>query len=157
MIARVKATDPDEGRNGSVIYTLKQIDWAKESLFEIDRRGGNIRVSKSLNRESYGRIRLMVTAKDEGLERQHSSMKLTVKILDVDDNPPKFGHKSYAKSVYENKPIGTYVAIVSATDDDVQDNEVQLRFSRSEDYLIFDMDEKGRITTKQKFDRQGPI
>ncbi|CAD5112873.1 DgyrCDS2084 [Dimorphilus gyrociliatus] len=157
VIARIRATDPDEGRNGSVIYTLKQIDRVSERLLEIDRRSGIIRVSKNLDREKYGRIRIRVKASDEGLVSKHTSIKLTVKILDVDDNLPKFGQESYEKSVYENRPIGTFVVLVSANDDDVKDKEVQLRFSRPQDYQIFDMDESGRITTKQIFDRQGPI
>ena len=45
-------------------------------------------------------------------------LQVTVVLRDVNDNRPVFSQSTYRASVNENTPVGTTVAIVSATDGD---------------------------------------
>ena len=60
---------------------------------------------------------MFVTAKDGGVPQKSSTVKVTVNIINIDDNAPEFGTTSEVK-VSEGAVIGTPVVKFNATDKD---------------------------------------
>lgn len=69
---------------------------------------GEIRVQKdnSLDFEVSPQVQLVVLA-DNGLQTAHC--KVSVHLLDVNDNPPVFEHSSYRTAVWEGQSHNTYI------------------------------------------------
>ncbi|XP_010604639.1 cadherin-23 isoform X5 [Fukomys damarensis] len=88
----VQALDPDEGPNGTVVYTI--IAGNIINTFRIGRRTGVISATKELDFEiSHGRYTLMVTAMDQCPIVSHrltSTTTVLVNVNDINDNVPTF-------------------------------------------------------------------
>ncbi|XP_050172457.1 protocadherin Fat 4-like [Myiozetetes cayanensis] len=116
-VARVSATDMDEGFNGLVVYTLK----GGEGKMDID-SSGLILLEKELDREAQGLYNLTVIASDQGQPARSTALDLTVVVDDVNDNPPVFSSSVYAVNVSEDEALGRALLTLSATDLDAGDN-----------------------------------
>ena len=77
------ATDEDGGTLSFSIFSGNTDD-----AFKIDRQTGVLTTNKKLDRETVPRYNLNVTVTDSS--SQSSSQNLTVIVLDVNDNTPKF-------------------------------------------------------------------
>lgn len=78
---------------------------------------------------------------------------VSIVLTDVNDNPPTFFQSTYTGSVLENKPSGTFVLRVQATDIDTSQNRM-FRYSL-ENALSFDVNSvTGEITTLGIIDRE---
>lgn len=111
VVMAIKATDRDEGRNGYIEYSLSS---AEKSLpFTLGPVDGLLRVSGRLDRELRSNYELTVTAKDRGEPPKLARTKISVKILDENDNSPIFDPKQYSASIAENASIGAMVLQVS--------------------------------------------
>lgn len=75
-------------------------------------------VGKRLDRESVRTIQLRIVARDHGYPQHSAEIAITINIIDVNDNAPKFQQSIYNASIEENQPEGTVVAHLSAHDDD---------------------------------------
>ena len=70
---------------------------------------------------------------------RYGSTKVTIKILDFNDNPPKFEQSRYSVKVAENTPLLTSVFRVRATDEDVGVNGgIYYYLSTLSDYFSVD-------------------
>ena len=78
--------------------------------------------SRRLDREAMSETSVNLTCTDHGQQALTSDVTLVVHVLDANDNAPRFGVTSYGADVVENSFIGTFVARVSAVDDDQDDN-----------------------------------
>nr|XP_003473816.1 cadherin-23 isoform X11 [Cavia porcellus] len=91
-LVTVQALDPDEGPNGTVVYTI--ITGNIINTFRIGRRTGIISAAKELDYEiSHGRYTLMVTATDQCPILPHrltSTTTVLVNVYDINDNVPTF-------------------------------------------------------------------
>jgi len=76
--------------------------------------------------------RYEVTVCDGGKPSRSASQSIIIQVIDVNDECPRFDKSSYYFSVAENRPIGTVVGTVHATDDDVstQFNRVTYRIQQ---------------------------
>lgn len=119
-VLQVNANDGDTGFNGRVLHAIS--DGNIDSCFNIDMETGLIYVYQPLDRERTDRYLLNVTVYDQGLVRKSSWRLLTVNIVDVNDNSPKFSQESYTTVVPENAAVGTEVILVTASDDDIGQN-----------------------------------
>ncbi|KAK5973396.1 Cadherin domain protein, partial [Trichostrongylus colubriformis] len=70
-----------------------------------------------LDRESIPGYRLVVMAKDHGHPPLSTEAIVEVKVLDEDDNAPKFSHLFHAE-IPEDLEVGSPVLIISASDPD---------------------------------------
>ena len=61
---------------------------------------------------------MVITASDNGSPQLSSKVEVVVNILDVNDNPPKFGQRHYGASVLENASLGLDLIITQAEDAD---------------------------------------
>ncbi|MBN3281169.1 PCD17 protein, partial [Polyodon spathula] len=120
VVIDLNATDPDEGTNGQVVYSFSGYapDRIRE-LFSIDSKTGVIMVQGEIDYEDSGIIEIDVQAKDLGPNPIPAHCKVTVKVIDKNDNWPSIGFVSVRQgSISESAPTGTVIALVRVTDKD---------------------------------------
>lgn len=120
VLIDLNATDPDEGSNGQVTYSLSFYgsDRIKE-LFSIDPKTGVIKIQGKIDYEENPIIEIDVQAKDQGPNPVPGHCKVTVKVLDKNDNWPSIGFVAVRQgAVSEAAPPGTVIALVRVTDKD---------------------------------------
>lgn len=132
-VLMVSAVDLDSGPNGQLEYGI--IDGNKENSFSINRATGEIRTTRPLDREKSAQYALKVKATDRGLPAKSSTVKVLIKVLDVNDNAPRFS-KIFSATVAENAPVGYTVTRVTTTDEDAGSNAVS-RYSITDNSLPF--------------------
>jgi hypothetical protein len=132
-IALPVAYDPDLSPNNIQSYGLAANNYSE---FRLDNQlTPSMIIIKALDREVIDRYNLQFCAY-EGINEQQRSCctKLIVKILDVNDNSPKFQHNQSVPLVIhlsEFTPIGTKVIQINATDPDEGINgQIQYSFSK---------------------------
>ncbi|XP_068181899.1 protocadherin gamma-A11-like isoform X5 [Antennarius striatus] len=115
-----KAMDADIGTNDLQGYSL-----SPENNFALkleNQADGSKKVEmvlqKPLDREHQEQISLLLTAVDGGQPRMTGTMRITVNVLDANDNAPVFTKTVYKAKINENAPRGTSVTTVNATDRD---------------------------------------
>ncbi|XP_030621314.1 protocadherin gamma-A11-like [Chanos chanos] len=128
------AHDPDVGLNTLQRYTLHPTD--NFVLKELSRHDGTKYVEMVLqtpvDREKQEELKLVLTALDGGNPQRSGTVKVTVRVIDVNDNTPVFSQSIYRVTLSENSAKGTLVVKVSATDKDKGTNgEVTYSFSQS--------------------------
>ncbi|XP_063282019.1 protocadherin-17 isoform X4 [Pelobates fuscus] len=120
VVIDLNATDADEGSNGEVVYSFSGYapDRIRE-LFSIDPKTGLIQVSGNLDYEENGLIEIDVQARDQGPNPIPAHCKVTVKVIDKNDNAPSIGFVSVRQgAISEAAPPGTVIALVRVTDKD---------------------------------------
>ena len=67
-----------------------------ENIFGINQRSGEVYLLSSLDRETKDSYQIKIVAKDGGGKTElSSSVKLSIHVMDVNDNPPIFYPKEY--------------------------------------------------------------
>ncbi|XP_026185847.1 protocadherin gamma-A11-like isoform X16 [Mastacembelus armatus] len=122
VVVTVSATDADEGINGDVTYDFGHVSEDVKKVFSIDRKNGKIKVSGVIDFETVTTYDLRIKAKD-GLGLS-SYTKVTIDVLDVNDNTPVIYVKSLANPVPENVSPGTEVGIINVKDADSDSNQL---------------------------------
>ncbi|XP_021103523.1 protocadherin-23 isoform X2 [Heterocephalus glaber] len=129
-VCRVRATDRDLGPNGLVRYSLRARPGAGAggeapggaAFFEVEELSGAVRVRRPLDREARAWHQLLVEARDGGAEPEVATVRVSVAVLDVNDNRPAihllFLTEGGAARVSEGSGPGDYVARVSVSDAD---------------------------------------
>ncbi|XP_040903620.1 protocadherin alpha-8-like [Toxotes jaculatrix] len=118
-ITKVNASDPDEGSNGEIEYSLsKTLARKVYELFELDSLTGQIKVKGSLDFEESEIYKLDVQASDKGQPPLTGRCRVIIKIKDVNDNSPEIDVTSLSNTVSEDSKPGTVILLVSVTDKD---------------------------------------
>uniref|UniRef100_A0A674NKI8 Si:ch73-379j16.2 n=1 Tax=Takifugu rubripes TaxID=31033 RepID=A0A674NKI8_TAKRU len=114
------ARDPDSGVNSIQIeYSLsKTLVRNVYDIFELDRLNGKIRLKGLLNYEESETYRLDIEATDKGTPPLTSRCRVTVKVKDVNDNPPEIEVTSLSNTVPEDSKPGTVISLISVSDKD---------------------------------------
>lgn len=108
VVMTVKAVDKDEGRNGYIEYFMAP-DPEVNGYFSLGNVDGILRATGKLDRELKSSYIITVKAKDRGDPPNVTKTKVTINILDENDNSPVFDPKQYSASVPENASIGASV------------------------------------------------
>lgn len=116
LIARVAASDRDAGANADVTISFVE----HSHPFKI--YDGDITVKSIIDREVKEKYSLSLIAKDNGNPSLNSTVPITITVLDLNDNSPKFTQNKYTKEVHEGTRPNSVVATVKATDPDKDDN-----------------------------------
>ncbi|XP_037760775.1 cadherin-23 isoform X6 [Chelonia mydas] len=113
----VLALDNDQGINALVRYQLLGMPM---DLFIVNNRTGVILVKpgRVIDREAFLNPRLELTLVAEDVGKLNSTARLTVTILDDNDNRPSFNPAVVTVQLQENSPPGFSVLQVMATDAD---------------------------------------
>ncbi|XP_060910932.1 protocadherin Fat 3 [Labrus mixtus] len=121
LLTRLQASDPDEGLNRTVIYSLVN---SVGEFFSIDPVSGMVILERPLDRESQDSYRVRVQATDQAGQQGalSSQVDLTILVLDVNDNDPVFQRRDYGVTVPEDVAVGTDVLRVLATSADIGPN-----------------------------------
>ncbi|XP_010766906.1 protocadherin beta-15 [Notothenia coriiceps] len=114
LIAKLNATDLDEGLYGEIAYTFSHLSDKIGGVIEIDPVSGEVRLSGAIDYEDASMHELDVQAKDGGGQASHC--KLVIDVLDVNDNKPIIEIKSASANVVENSKPGTMVALINIYD-----------------------------------------
>ncbi|NWV69303.1 PCD15 protein, partial [Malurus elegans] len=147
FVGQVRATDADAGVNGQVHYSLANFN----HLFRIT-SNGSIYTAAKLNRELRDHYELIVEATDGATDPRRSTLTLSIKVLDIDDNSPVFTNASYEVWVPENLPPGTIFLQLEAKDADLG-AEVNYRIRTEEARHYFALDKHtGQLSLRKSLD-----
>ncbi|XP_065499822.1 protocadherin gamma-A12-like [Caloenas nicobarica] len=116
----VRAHDPDLGQNSVQSYELsgdEHFSLAVQAGPGGDQRPELVLV-KALDREEASFHELVLRASDGGEPARTGTARIRVAVLDANDNAPVFSQAEYTVRVPEDVPVGSTLAIVTATDAD---------------------------------------
>ncbi|XP_032829257.2 protocadherin-16-like isoform X2 [Petromyzon marinus] len=146
-VARVRASDGDQGVNARVRYELDRRLGDPGGFFSVDPRSGVVRLRRRLDFESQHRHELVVVARDGGAPPLSAAAFLSVRVVDVNEHPPLISTILFGRHgddaggggaeegdgddgssprvlvgvVSEDAPLGLIVARVSVHDADLPD------------------------------------
>uniref|UniRef100_A0A2K6F5R6 Cadherin domain-containing protein n=1 Tax=Propithecus coquereli TaxID=379532 RepID=A0A2K6F5R6_PROCO len=150
-VGLITVTDPDYGENSAVTLSILDVN----DDFTIDPQTGVIRPNISFDREKQESYTFYVKAEDGGRVSRSTTAKVTINVVDVNDNKPVFvvppSNYSYELVLPSTNP-GTVIFKVVAIDNDTGMN-AELRYSivggNTKD--LFTIDETtGNITLQEK-------
>ncbi|KAH8247888.1 hypothetical protein KR038_011371 [Drosophila bunnanda] len=108
----VHATDADEGINAEITYSIPT-----DIPFTINATSGEILTAKALDYEKTNEYKFVVTAKDGAPDARLGTASVTVMVLDLPDEVPKFSDARIDVHIPENEE-NFLVATVQAFDPD---------------------------------------
>ncbi|XP_049442716.1 protocadherin alpha-8-like [Epinephelus fuscoguttatus] len=118
-IFRMNATDPDEGTNSEIEYSLgKTLKEKVYDVFELDKLTGEIRVKGVVDYEENDVYKLDVEASDKGTPPLTGECRVVIKIKDINDNPPEIEVTSLSNTVSEDLKPGTMISLITVRDKD---------------------------------------
>ncbi|XP_038674506.1 protocadherin-8-like [Scyliorhinus canicula] len=126
VLLQLEAVDPDQGLNGEVLYGFgPAVPTDVRRLFRLDAQSGRLTLEGPLDHESRPSFELDVEAQDLGVKPSRSGCKVTVRVLDINDNAPEISITPAASSssglaayITEAAAKGSFVALVSTSDRD---------------------------------------
>ncbi|XP_060720172.1 protocadherin-23 isoform X1 [Tachysurus vachellii] len=120
--------DPDDGINGTVIYSIENTF----GDFFINSETGAVSTTNSLDREKRPNYTLLIKAADQGFASLTSTATLSISLSDENDNSPAFDRTSYRAIVSEDLPLGSEILRLIARDPDEGQN-AEVTFSLIEE------------------------
>ncbi|XP_012931148.1 protocadherin gamma-A5 isoform X11 [Heterocephalus glaber] len=129
IIALFSVHDSDSGNNGEISCSIP-----KNLPFKLEKSVDNyyhLLTTRALDREETSDYNITVTVTDGGTPPLSTENRISLKVADINDNPPAFSHASYTTSIPENNPRGVSIFSVTAHDPDSGDN-AQLTYSLAE-------------------------
>nr|XP_020043471.1 protocadherin alpha-C1 [Castor canadensis] len=122
VLFQVQASDPDEGSNGEVWYSLSNSTLAElRHLFHVHPKSGEVQVAASLGPPET-LLEAYIEARDKGVFSLASTAKLLVEVTDVNDHAPEMDFMTLSSPVPEDAPPGTVIALLSVKDEDIGPN-----------------------------------
>lgn len=169
FIAHVSIVDKDSNENGQVDWQIHVNDelfassngqTQVDSVFKLIKLSSNsftLNLAQQLDRELMQTYRMSITAWDHGVpELDKSVYNFSIKVLDENDNAPKFDRLTYEASVYENNEPFDVILKVNAHDLDADGPNSRIKYSIKEavmsDYVY--IDQNGFIRSRTRFDRE---
>ncbi|KAL2077644.1 hypothetical protein ACEWY4_027148 [Coilia grayii] len=128
VVVKLHATDPDEGANGEIEYSLsKHAPADVQKIFSVHPKTGAVTLVGPLDYEAKSSYEVDIQARDLGPNAIPSHCKLQVKLLDVNDNAPRIHvtwipQDSPVSTVSEGAANDTFLALVMVSDADSGEN-----------------------------------
>ncbi|XP_032383693.1 protocadherin-19 isoform X5 [Etheostoma spectabile] len=159
VVVDLNATDPDEGTNGEIVYSFNSYVTEKtRDAFKIDPRTGIITVNGVLDYETAQIYEIDVQAKDLGPNSIPAHCKVTVNVMDTNDNPPVISILSLNTEmveVSENAQRGYVIALVRVSDKDSGANgKVQCRLQGNVPFRLQEYESFSTILVDGRLDRE---
>ncbi|XP_029402622.1 protocadherin alpha-2 isoform X12 [Mus pahari] len=119
LVITLNASDADEGSNSEIVYSLSSdVSSTTRTKFQIDPNSGEIRTKGQLDYEERTSYEIQVIASDKGTPSMSGHCKISVKLVDINDNTPEISITSLSLPVQENAPLGAVIALISVSDRD---------------------------------------
>ncbi|XP_032557085.1 cadherin-11 [Chiroxiphia lanceolata] len=126
VVGKVHAKDPDAA-NSAIRYSIDR-HTDLERYFVINAEDGNIKTIKALDREEIAWHNISVFAVEVHKQHQEAKVPVSIKVVDVNDNAPKFA-AAYEAFVCENARSNQQFITISADDKDDSANGPRFIFS----------------------------
>lgn len=145
-LCQVHATDRDLGANARITYEINRRQSDPNEVFSINQTSGVLYLNRPLDYESQAFHELIVVARDNGAQPEFSSAFVGIKVLNVNDNSPTISVLFLSESgdavVSEAAGVGDYVARISVSDPDFEEEKVTVKLTGGD----------GKFTLKQTDD-----
>ncbi|KAK1195439.1 CELR3 protein, partial [Pygoscelis papua] len=151
-VLSVSATDLDVGNNSVISYSLMN----HSNDFRINNHTGEITLSSNLDHITADTVvTLIVIAADHGVPQLTSNGKVTVRVNDINDNPPVFSTLIQTELSAPENAASLDLGVFSATDLDIGVNAL-LSYSLQDDFAgMFHINSStGKLMTKKSLDRE---
>ncbi|XP_045140666.1 protocadherin gamma-A5-like [Echinops telfairi] len=132
VIALFSVHDSDSGENGEVACSIPS-----NLPFALEKSVNNyyhLLTTNVLDREETSDYNITVTVVDHGTPPLSTETHISIKVVDINDNPPTFHHASYSTYILENNSRGVSIFSVTTHDPDSGEN-ARVSYSLSEDTL----------------------
>ncbi|CAL8401954.1 unnamed protein product [Boreogadus saida] len=131
VVMTLNATDRDDGKNAELLYSYTLYTSEKtQEIFSLDPNTGEIKVKGPIDYEEIQSFEMYIQAHDKGSTPLSGQCKVTLHVVDLNDNYPVVTVKSLKTRVPEDVPVGTLIAVVSVSDKDSGANgEVDISLS----------------------------
>ncbi|XP_048667648.1 protocadherin gamma-C5 isoform X23 [Marmota marmota marmota] len=156
VVGLFNVRDRDSGRNGEV-----SLDISPDLPFQIkpSENHYSLLTSQPLDREATSHYTIELLASDAGSPPLHTRLTIRINISDVNDNAPQFNQQLYTAYIPENKPPGSLLCTVAASDPDTGDNArliysivgSQIQGAPSSSFVYVNPDD-GRVFAQRTFD-----
>ncbi|KAI4023065.1 protocadherin alpha 2 [Homo sapiens] len=119
LVVKLNASDADEGPNSEIVYSLgSDVSSTIQTKFTIDPISGEIRTKGKLDYEEAKSYEIQVTATDKGTPSMSGHCKISLKLVDINDNTPEVSITSLSLPISENASLGTVIALITVSDRD---------------------------------------
>ncbi|XP_032895639.1 cadherin EGF LAG seven-pass G-type receptor 1 isoform X2 [Amblyraja radiata] len=149
---------------GSSVLTVTAIDRDANSVVTYQISSGNTRNRFSITSQSGGGLITLALPLDYKQERQYvltvtasdgtriDTVQVYINVTDANTHRPVFQSSHYTVSINEDKPIGTAVVIISASDEDTGEN-ARITYIMEDNIPQFKIDsDTGTVTTQMELD-----
>ncbi|XP_037117265.1 protocadherin alpha-C2-like [Syngnathus acus] len=157
LVIQLNATDLDEGSNSDVFYSYSLYTSERtQNVFSLNQENGEIRVKEMINYEDLKSYEMEVIASDKGLSPLSGQCKVTIQVIDMNDNHPEISIKSFQSPVKENIAVDTVIAVVSVSDKDSGNNGVvDLHFPQNMPFKLRESpDNYYKLVVSEPLDRE---
>ncbi|XP_043932407.1 cadherin EGF LAG seven-pass G-type receptor 2 isoform X2 [Protopterus annectens] len=154
---------------GTSVLTVTAVDRDINSVVTYQISSGNTRNRFSITSQSGGGLITLALPLDYKLERQYilvitasdgtrfDTAQVYVNVTDANTHRPVFQSSHYTVSVNEDRPIGTTVVVISATDEDTGEN-ARITYFMEDSIPQFKIDpDTGAVTTQMELDYEDQV
>ncbi|XP_054640393.1 cadherin EGF LAG seven-pass G-type receptor 2 isoform X5 [Dunckerocampus dactyliophorus] len=154
---------------GTSVVTVSAVDQDINSVVTYQISSGNTRNRFSITSQSGGGLITLALPLDYKLERQYvltvtasdgtlfDTAKVFVNVTDANTHRPVFQSSHYTVNINEDRPVGTTVVVISATDEDTGEN-ARITYFMDDSIPQFDIDpDTGAVTTHMELDYEDQV
>ncbi|KAM9369337.1 LOW QUALITY PROTEIN: cadherin EGF LAG seven-pass G-type receptor 2 [Phaethornis superciliosus] len=154
---------------GTSVLTVSAIDRDANSVITYQISSGNTRNRFSITSQSGGGLISLALPLDYKLERQYlltiaasdgtrqDTAQVIVNVTDANTHRPVFQSSHYTVNVNEDRPVGTTVVVISATDEDTGEN-ARITYLMEDSIPQFRIAaETGAVTTQMELDYEDQV
>ena len=161
-ILKVKAVDPDAGRNGRIVYSFSERTQSTYGdIFGIDGHSGDIFVKGDIDYETASVYHLAIVAEDKGPDSLPDDATVIVRVQDINDHAPEITVNTLSTTgsdvaqIMEGTDVGTFVAHITVIDKDKGINgDVGCSLNADDFELVKMYDTEYKIVTAKELDRE---
>uniref|UniRef100_A0A672MRU0 Cadherin, EGF LAG seven-pass G-type receptor 2 n=1 Tax=Sinocyclocheilus grahami TaxID=75366 RepID=A0A672MRU0_SINGR len=154
---------------GTSVVTVSAIDQDINSVVTYQISSGNTRNRFSITSQSGGGLITLALPLDYKLERQYvltvtasdgtrfDTAKVYINVTDANTHRPVFQSSHYTVNINEDRPVGTIVVMISATDEDTGEN-ARITYFMDDSIPQFNIDsDSGAVTTQMELDYEDQV
>ncbi|XP_069046547.1 cadherin EGF LAG seven-pass G-type receptor 2 isoform X2 [Lepisosteus oculatus] len=154
---------------GSSVVTVSAVDRDVNSVVTYQISSGNTRNRFAITSQSGGGLITLALPLDYKLERQYmltvtasdgtrfDTAQVFVNVTDANTHRPVFQSSHYTVNINEDRPIGTTVVAISATDEDTGENS-RITYFMEDSIPQFSIDpDSGAVTTQMELDYEDQV